>query len=715
MAEIRSLNRSAHTPSATNRNTQRGKKTMNTHLFSSAYSRAGSIVRRSATLALAISFIALSSAGNLLGADGDLDLSFDPGLQNTGIDKIARQPDGKIIIAGSFYDERGGVVRRNIARLNEDGTFDSSFHATGFGINNSVAYVAFQGDGKILISGAFTKYDNVTRNYIARLNADGTLDQTFDPGTGANAGGDFVVQPDGKIIFAGGFTRYNDVPSNHVVRLNPNGSLDTSFRRAYEGPTGGVSAVALQPDGKILIAGDFIARLNPDGAIDFSFEQEAQFYTNSFGVVVFDIVLQPDARIIVNGFFSGYDNVSRNGIVRLLPNGALDTSFDPGSGVDLAKGVSLALLQPNGKIVIGGNFVQFNGVERAGLARLQPDGPVDVTFDPGTGVETRQFSDIGNVRTGALRPDGKIIIGGSFDTYDGVPRRDLAQILSAAGTPTPTPSATPTPTASPTPSATPTATASPTQRLLGNIATRMRVETGENVLIGGFIITGDEPKKLMLRAIGTSLPLSGKLQDPVLALFDGSGDLIRANDNWRDAPNRQEIIDSTIAPSNDLESAILITLPSGGGNYTAVVRGANGGTGIAIVEGYDLDQAANSKLANISTRGLVQTGEDVMIGGFFVLNGSQKVIVRALGPSLPVSGQLADPTLDLINGNGDSIAFNNNWRDTQQDQIEATTIPPSNQLESAVVATLPAGSYTAVVRGASNSTGVGLVEVYALD
>ena len=133
------------------------------------------------------------------------------------------------------------------------------------------------------------------------------------------------------------------------------------------------------------------------------------------------------------------------------------------------------------------------------------------------------------------------------------------------------------------------------------------------------------------------------------------------------------------------------------------------------MEGYDLDQRANSKLANISTRGVVQTGGDVMIGGFFILNGSQKVIVRALGPPLPVGAALADPTLDLINSSGDSILFNNNWRDSQEAQIEATTIPPPNQFESAVVAKLPPGSYTAVVRGASDSTGVALVEVYARD
>jgi hypothetical protein len=177
-------------------------------------------------------------------------------------------------------------------------------------------------------------------------------------------------------------------------------------------------------------------------------------------------------------------------------------------------------------------------------------------------------------------------------------------------------------------------------------------------------------------------------------------------------------------PTNDLESAIVATLAPG--NYTAILAGKNGGTGVGLVEVYDLAQAANSKLANISSRGFVDTGDNVMIGGFIVGGGTggststAKVIVRALGPSVPVTGALGDPTLELHDGNGTTIATNDNWKindQTQQSQeadIRATTIPPTNDLESALVATLVPGNYTAIVRGKSNSTGVGLVEVYNL-
>ncbi len=254
----------------------------------------------------------------------------------------------------------------------------------------------------------------------------------------------------------------------------------------------------------------------------------------------------------------------------------------------------------------------------------------------------------------------------------------------------------------------------PTPTTLGNISTRLQVETDDKVLIGGVIITGTQAKKVLLRAIGPSLPLGGALADPFLELHDGGGALIASNDNWKDASNKQEIIDSTIAPANDLESAILATLDPG--LYTAILRGVNNTTGVGLVEAYDLDRSVDSQLANISTRGFVQTGDDVMIGGFILLGDSaQKVIVRALGPSLPVTGKLADPVLELHNPDGSILASNDNWRSTQESEIMETGLAPSDNLESAIVATLPPEAYTAIVRGQNNTSGVALVEAYQLD
>lgn len=252
---------------------------------------------------------------------------------------------------------------------------------------------------------------------------------------------------------------------------------------------------------------------------------------------------------------------------------------------------------------------------------------------------------------------------------------------------------------------------------IANVSTRLRVETGDNVLIAGFIITGTQPKKVIVRAIGPSLQLAGHLDNPTLELRNSSGALVDSNDDWVNSPNKQAIIDSTIPPSNNLESAIVATLPSNGASYTAIVRGVNNGTGIAVVEAYDLDQTVDSKLANISTRGLVQSGDNALIAGTIILGTApQRVIVRAIGPSLTVPGKLADPTLELRDGNSALIGANNNWRTDQEAEIIGTTVPPTSDLESAIVSTLPGNgaNYTTVVRGANNGTGIGVVELYGL-
>src|SRR5436190_254507 len=255
-----------------------------------------------------------------------------------------------------------------------------------------------------------------------------------------------------------------------------------------------------------------------------------------------------------------------------------------------------------------------------------------------------------------------------------------------------------------------------TPSIFGNISTRLRVETGENVLIGGFIVTGPAPKRVVVRAIGPSHPVAGTLADPGLELHNSSGALIASNDNWR-STQEAEIIATTIPPGDNLESAIVATLPANGSAYTAIVHGTNNGTGIGVVEAYDLDGTADSRLANISTRGFVQTGDNALIGGLIVLGQNPlRVIVRAIGPSLSVAGPLGDPSLSLFNANGTLVRANDNWRSTQEAEIIATGVPPSNNLEAALIEMLPANGagYTAIVRGVNDTSGVALVEVYGL-
>ena len=279
------------------------------------------------------------------------------------------------------------------------------------------------------------------------------------------------------------------------------------------------------------------------------------------------------------------------------------------------------------------------------------------------------------------------------------------------------PSGTPTPTPTPSPSATPSAACH-----LANISTRLKIGVSDNVLIGGFIIRGSQPKKLILRAIGPSLTAWGMpnaMADPVLELHDSSGGVIASNNDWQAGAQIAEIQTSGLAPTNSAESALVVTLSPG--SYTAVVSGAGGGQGIGLVEAYEYD-GNTTRFVNVSTRGRVGTVDETMIGGFIVQGGAAKrVIIRAIGPSLaagpsPVVNALADPFLELHDGNGNALAVNDDWSNgSQAAEIVATGLPPVNNRESAIVRTLGPGNYTAVVRGMNSTTGVGLVEVYDLD
>jgi YVTN family beta-propeller protein len=274
---------------------------------------------------------------------------------------------------------------------------------------------------------------------------------------------------------------------------------------------------------------------------------------------------------------------------------------------------------------------------------------------------------------------------------------------------------------------------------LNNISTRSFVQTGDNVVIGGFIVQGIQPKRVIIRAIGPELTQYGvpnALANPTLELHDSNGGLIASNDNWMSTiiggiittNQAHDIQNSGHAPTDGRESAIVADLPPG--NYTAIVRGVNDITGVGLVEVYDLSTDANSILGNISTRASVQTGDNVMIGGF-IIQGTQskRVIVRAIGPELGgppynIPGALANPTLELHDHTGHLIASNDNWQHTiiggiitgnQVPDIRNSGLAPGDPSESAIIAELPAGNYTAIVRGVNDTTGVALVEVYDLD
>lgn len=363
----------------------------------------------------------------VLAQAGGVDASFDPidlsggtanGL-NGSCRAIAMQPDGKVLVAGDFIIVNG-VERVRIARMNMDGSLDLSFDP-GYGANAGVRALAVQPDGKILVGGLFTYFNGLYCNHIVRLNANGSLDASFDPGNGFDGNVlALVLQPDGGILVGGDFYHINNVIGRGLVRLSTDGSHDTSFD-AGDIPL--VYALALRPDGRVIVGGTFsfvggvdrkgIAAVHPDGSLDQSF---APFGWNS--CAVFTLAIQPDGKVLVGGLLPG-------SIARLELNGEVDPFF--GSGVSGFGGwdpwVFALSLQADGRILTAGRFTSFNGSACNGMARLTSDGFLDESFFLGEGFN-------GDVFAMALQSDGRPLVGGFFDSVDGTPRSRIARLHS---------------------------------------------------------------------------------------------------------------------------------------------------------------------------------------------------------------------------------------------------------------------------------------------
>lgn len=366
--------------------------------------------------------------------DGSLDPSFDPlAGANNDVYALAVQPDGRVIIGGAFttFDV---YPRIRIARLHADGSLDTGFDP-GTGVYGGTSFpkvlsITVQPDGRILIGGEFTHVNGVARNNIARLNADGSLDTDFDPGMGASSWvKDIILLSDGRILAFGQFTSFNGYNRVRAVRLHPDGSVDTTFESGGIGPNNDVYEAAVQPDGRILIAGPFssfgltarrsLARLDANGSLDLSFDPGQS--TGSSGFVT-NLALQPDSMIIIGGTFTQYGGLARQRIARIHSDGTLDEGFAAQGGADAP--VIDVELQPDGRVLIGGGFYNYNGTVRRFIARLRDDGTVDEEFDPGTGA-------YGDVYVICPAPEGKVYIGGRFTSYNGTPRVRVARLHSS--------------------------------------------------------------------------------------------------------------------------------------------------------------------------------------------------------------------------------------------------------------------------------------------
>ncbi|MBY0435859.1 MAG: fibronectin type III domain-containing protein, partial [Cyclobacteriaceae bacterium] len=364
-----------------------------------------------------------------LNSDGSLDGGFNPATINSTVYTISTQPDGKILIGGdfTFYSV---TSRSRIARLNSDGSLDNTFDP-GIGANTTVRTAIVQSDGKILIGGAFTSYGGVSSNYIARINSDGSPDNAFTTGTGANSWiYSIILQTDGKILIAGLFTSYNGVSIKRIARLNADGSLDSGF---ISGLNDLVITMAIESNGKIIVGGIFtsidgvgqnsIARLSNDGSLGAGFNHISGSGANG---LVYTVAQQSDGKILIGGFFTSYNGVKRNYIARINSDGSLDATFDPGVGAN--NSIFSIALQGDGKIIIGGDFTSYNGVNRNRIARLNSNGSLDLTFDPGTGADNGNLSTSNGVYSIAVQSDGKILVGGLFTVFNGAPRNRIVRL-----------------------------------------------------------------------------------------------------------------------------------------------------------------------------------------------------------------------------------------------------------------------------------------------
>ena len=597
-------------------------------------------------------------------------------------------PNGMVLVAGG-EDSAGNLPPS--AELYDPGS--GTWSITG-SLNNARSFhtATLLADDKVLVAGGVD---------CCSLLASAEL---YDPASGTwsvtgslNNARSFhtaTLLPNGMVLVAGGQDSGGN-PSASAELYHPASGTWTITGRlniARHSHT-----ATLLPNGMVLVTGGEHSFFNPSASAELydpatgtwsvtgRLNTAREFHTAS---------LLPNGMVLV----AGGEDRSFNASASAELYDPVSGNWTPTSSLNTAREGHTATLLPNGRSLVAGGFLNGPSLSSAEL------------YDPASGnwTTTGSLNTARADHTATLLPNGMALAAGGISNGNALASAEL--YTSAAGVP-------------------------PSH--LGNISTRGFVQTGDNVVIGGFIVQGTQPKRVIIRAIGPELTQYGVpnvLVNPTLELHDGTGALIASNDNWVHtiiggiitSNQFRDIMNSGYAPGDGRESAIIANLAPG--NYTAIVRGVNNTTGVGLVDIYDLSADASSILANISTRAFVQPGDNVMIGGFIVQGVQRKrVIIRAIGPELTqygVPNALANPTLELYDGTGALIGSNNNWVSTiiggiitsnQVHDIQASGYAPGDPRDSAIIANLPAGNYTAIVRGVNNTTGVGLVEVYDLD
>lgn len=363
----------------------------------------------------------------LSGQPGTLDPTFNPGsgANNEYVRRIVVQPDGKILVCGAFT-QFNGQNKAYLVRLHPDGALDETFN-TGTGFDGIITEIALQPDGKIIAVGGFYNFNGAPAKFIVRLNSDGSRDDSFNIGQGPNNGVSRVLlDPSGKIYISGHFDMFNGVVRNRLARLNPSGSVDNTFNPGT-GPQGLIYTMMLQPDGKLIIGGNVlsyddtpvgrIARILSSGALDNSFNTGTGITSNVIGIVCLE--LQQDGKIIAGGKFDNFNGTTVTNLIRLHADGQLDTQFTPPPTNDQIESVHLL---PNGKLIIAGRFTAVGSTARNRIAALNADGTLDTGFNPGTGASFY-------VNHIARFDQNRVMIGGYFTSYNGTSTGRIARIF----------------------------------------------------------------------------------------------------------------------------------------------------------------------------------------------------------------------------------------------------------------------------------------------
>lgn len=677
-----------------------------------------------------------------LNSDGTVDSSL-VSSHRTGVEvapsNFARLADGSTLV--TFPETIDPSMAYNVGRLSSDGSRDPNFTLTSSDPSRFLNGFSARGLER-LADGNFFAY-GISADLGPRwgkVRPDGTEDTSFQTNSGVPAQ-EATAAPDGKVVLTAGTDAQTTIFTS-FGRLRADGQVDAYgttlggqvIRNAFSGMIDemnvGTNVLAIQPDGKVLLqffAQDknfHLIRINADGSIDGTFTETvltptgltADFpvifdpingivYQPASGVwtatrSLRDAYVQPDGRIIVTGHFTTFGSTTARGVVRLMPDGNVDPTFNTGNGAQWSSTTETATFFPtveniepagNGKFLLTGTFEAFNGTPAPGIVRLNADGPVDTSFVAPVQRNKRSLT----ASAFRAQPDGSYLLSGPYTFAGESTSRSLIRLRGLAPN-------------------------------VGNISTRLVVGTDDNALIEGFIVQGPagSSKKLMIRAIGPSLAQFGipdALANPTLEIHDADGTTVATNNDWKTTQigglitgsQFPEINTSGLAPGNDFESAIIASLEPG--SYTAVVRGAGNTVGTGVVDAFDLSTGSAARLANIATRGLVQPGDGLMIAGFIVQNGAVQVVVRAIGPSLAdfgISNALPDTTLQLRDQQGSLVLENDDWRTSQQQELESLGLQPTHNLEAALVATIQPGQYTAQVRGKGQATGIGVVQVY---